>query len=213
MPIGSVEGLLGTLLFVVPGGLGIALRRAIFAAQAPSGFTEALHALASALVALLATESLFAVVDPSRNGIGDYLLVPLSEPASFPEHLSWGAYAAFLAAALLLPAIGAWLRRLPPARNLFRAVSPHADGLDYVVHEARPKGTRREEVWVTVNTVEDEVLLGQLAWRSTAPDPLELVLSRVRDVSDPTEDEQQEEWVVWLPGDAIRAVWVNIPEI
>lgn len=33
MPIGSVEGLLGTLLFVVPGGLGIALRRAIFAAH------------------------------------------------------------------------------------------------------------------------------------------------------------------------------------
>ena len=106
MPIGSVEGLLGTLLFVVPGGLGIALRRAIFASQAPSGFTEALHALASALVALLATESIFTVADPSSKGIGDYLLVPLSEPTSFPEQLSWGAYAAFLAAALMLPAIG-----------------------------------------------------------------------------------------------------------
>lgn len=212
MPIGSVEGLLGTLLFVVPGGLGIALRRAIFAAHTPSAFTEALHALAGALVALLATESLFTLFDGSTRGVGDYLLVPLSKPNTFPEHLSWGAYTAFLAAALILPATGAWLRRLPPARWLFRAVSPHADGLDYVLHESRPKGTRREEVWVTVNTTEDEVLLGQLAWRSTAPDPLELVLSRVRDVSDPTEDEQQEEWVVWLPGDSIRAVWINIPE-
>lgn len=211
MTIGSVEGLIVALLFVVPGGLGTALRRSTFGAQTPSAFAELLHSLAGALVALFAIEFLFTVFDPRVKGLGDYLLVPLSEPEGFPQNLSWGTYAAFFGAALLLPLAGAWLRRLPPGRILFRAVSPHANGLDYVMHEARPHGMRREEVWVTVNTTEDEVLLGQLAWRSTAPDPLELVLSRVRDLSDPTEDEQQEDWVVWLPGDSVRAIWVNTP--
>lgn len=211
MPIGSVEGLLITLFVVVPGGLGAALRRSVFASQAPTAFTELLHALAGSLVALAFTEALFMIVDPSPDGFGDSLLGPASRAEVFPGGIDWKPYFAYVGLALLLPTTGAWVRRLPRARWLFRAASPHADGLDYVMHEARPTEHRREEVWATVNTVTGEALLGQIAWRSTAPDPLELVLSRVRDMNDPQESEQQEDWVVWIPEESIQAVWVHIP--
>lgn len=145
MPIGSVKGLLVTLLFVVPGGLGAALRRSLFAAHTPTAFTELLHSLAGSLVALLATETAFMVIDRDDLGLGDYLLTPLSQPEAFPSELRWSAYVAFFCASLALPTFGAWLRRLPPARWVFRAVSPHANGLDYIMHEARPRELRREE--------------------------------------------------------------------
>jgi len=212
MAIGSVEGLLVSLFFVVPGGLGSALRRAVFGSQAPTAFAELLNSLANALVALLLTETLLMVVGSGREGIGDYLIDPLSRAESFPSGLEWGTYAFYLSAAILLPTLGAWLRRLPLSLWILRAVSPHAGGLDYVMHEARPQELRREEVWVTVNTHEDEAFLGQVAWRSTAPDPLEIVLSRVRDLNDPEETDQQEDWMVWLPAESIRAIWVHVPE-
>lgn len=212
MNIGSVEGLVLGLLLVVPGGLGIALRRSIYAAQAPSAFSELLHSLAAALVALLFTESLFVVIGGGPQGIGDYILEPILGTQAFSETVSWSAYAIFGMSAIILPTVGAWTRRTPLGRGLLGSISPHADGLDYIIHDARPKELRHEEIWATVNTTADEALLGQLAWRSTAPDPLEVVLTHVRDLNDPTESGQEPEWFVWLRSDAIRAIWINVPE-
>ena len=211
MPIASVKGLIVTLLLVVPGGLGAALRRSAFATQSPTAFTELLHSLAGALIALVAVESTFMVIGGSDAGFGDYLLKPLASPQAFPDDLHWPAYAAFFTSALMLPTVGAWARRRGPFRRVFRAVSPHASGLDYILHEARPRLKRGEEVWATINTIEGEALLGQVAWRSTAPDPLEVVLARVRDLNDPDEAEQQEEWMAWVPGESIRAIWIHVP--
>lgn len=211
MPAGSFNDLLVTLLFVVPGGLGIALRKSIFATQAPSPFTEFLHSLAASLVALLTTEVAFGLAAGGRKGVGDFLLVPLARPTDFPAELDWAAYVTFILCALGAPAFGAWLRRTGPARRVFRTLSPHADGLDYLVHEARPQGTRARELWAIVNTEADEAFLGQIAWRSTAPDPLEVVLSTVRDMNDPEETEHGDDWLVWLPRESIRAIWVHVP--
>lgn len=212
MPIGSIEGLLLTLLFVVPGGLGYALRKSIYSAQPPSAFLEAVNSLAAALVALLGVEVVLMVVHRSAKGVGDYLLSPIARLDEFdPSALSWRAYAAFCAAAVFLPTIGAWSRRTDAARWMLRAVSPHADGLDYIVHEARPKTARKQEMWATVTTTSGESLLGQVAWRATAPDPLEVVLSRARDLNDPSETEQEEDWMVWLPRDSIEQIWIHVP--
>lgn len=211
MNIGSFEGLVLGILFVVPGGLGIALRRSVFPAQAPSAFAELLHSLAAVLVALLFTECLFVLLDKSSEGVGDYLLSPLLKTETFSKTVDWSAYVFFGLSALLLPVAGAWLRRRPPLRWILGGISPHADGLDYIIHEARPRDLRDEEIWATVNTSGDEALLGQLAWRSTAPDPLEIVLTRVRDLNDPNETEQESDWFVWLNRDSIRAVWINVP--
>jgi hypothetical protein len=210
--IGSVEGLVIGLLFIVPGGLGIALRRSIYAAHTPSAFSELLHALGAALASLLLTEGVFVVVDKSSEGVGDYILEPLIKTNRFPDEVDWLAYFLFALAALVLPTAGAWARRTRPARRILGNISPHADGLDYIIHEARPRDLRDQEIWTTVNTTGDEALLGQLAWRSTAPDPLELVLTRVRDLNDPSEEDQEPGWFVWLRGDSIRAVWIHVPE-
>ena len=212
MNIGSLEGLALALLLVVPGGLGIALRRSIFSAQPPTPFTELLQALAASLVALLFTETIFMVVDGSTDGMGNYALRPLLQTGSFADSIDWLAYTVFGVAALVLPSVAAWARRSAFGHAILGRVSPHADGLDFIIHDALRGHSRSEEVWVTVSTMGDEALMGQLAWRSTAPDPLELVITRVRDLNDPTEEGQQPGWFVHLRGDAIRAIWVHVPE-
>jgi hypothetical protein len=209
--IGSVEGFLVALLFVVPGGLGVSLRKNLFSAQIPSAFNELLHALAAALVALLATELAFMLVGSGSEGFGDFLVRPLTGPTPVPINMNWDAYIVFTGFALGLPSALAWFRRQKPIRALLGTLSPHADGLDYLLREALPKESRKEGIWVTVNTDAEEAFLGQLMWRSTAPDPTEMVLSRVRDLNDSTEVTQQEDWSVWIPRDSIRAVWVHIP--
>lgn len=57
MPLGSFEGLLVTLLLLVPGGLGIELRRWIYPAKEPSPFAELLHALGASGAALISGRS------------------------------------------------------------------------------------------------------------------------------------------------------------
>lgn len=150
--------------------------------------------------------------DGSSEGIGTYLLCPLLQARSFPDSIGWLAYAVFGVAALALPTAAAWTRRSPFGRAILGRISSHADGFDFIIHDALRGYSKSEEVWVRVNTMGGEALLGQLAWRSTAPDPLELVMTRVRDLNDPTEEGQQPGWFVHLRGDAIRAIWIHVPE-
>ncbi|MGH2703284.1 MAG: DUF6338 family protein [Actinomycetota bacterium] len=180
MTIGSVEGLLVTLLMIVPGGLGSTLRRSFYPMQAPSAFAELMYALAAALLALLTVEFIFTAF--SREPFGNQLLVPLVTQDESELDWNLGAYAPFFLIALGYPTLGAWLRRLPRVQALFGVISPHADGLDLILREALPSRARAG-IWITVNTEDDEALLGQLMWRSTAPDPVQLVLGRVRDLN------------------------------
>jgi hypothetical protein len=125
--------------------------------------------------------------------------------------LEWGPFFTFSLLALVIPVLGGWARRWSWVSGLFGTLSPHSDGLSYIIHEARPRGSRREGIWVTAKIETGEVHLGQLLWRSTPPDPLQIVLARVRDLTDPEERDHEEDWVMWLPGSSIKEMWIHIP--
>jgi hypothetical protein len=168
----------------------------------PSAFSDTLYALGASLIAVLVVEAYISIGRP----FGTAIINPVSSGSINKIH--WLAYPFFFSLALFLPLAGSWLRH---SKRVIATFGPApTDAFDYVMREALPTSAREQGVWVTVQTENDESLLGQLLWRTTAPDPLELVLARVRDVNDSTEEEQDADWVVWIPRESIKAVWVNI---
>lgn len=208
MPLSSVEGLLVSLLFVVPGGLGLRVRRHLYSQPAASPFWEALSALGASLIALLTLEVAAGVIGATTRvhaEVGDSLVEPLLFDLA-EDTLPWTAYFLYFGLAIILPTLGGWVVRTQWFGWL-RAPSAH--GLDYLVEDVRPKEERAIGPWVTVTTISNERFLGWLMWRSTPPDPLELVLGDVTDLNDP-DDTTDPTWALWLPDRSISAAWVNV---
>lgn len=208
MPLTSVEGLLISLLFLVPGGLGLRVRRHVYSQPAATAFWEALSALAASLLALLALEiggGLVGLLTRFDLVVGNQLVEPLLFGIN-KTSIPWEAYFAYFGLALVLPLLGSWAVR---TRLLHWLRAPSAHGLEYLVDDVRPKEERKVGPWVTVTTTNNDTFFGWLMWKSTPPDPFEVVLGDVTELSDP-DSQGDPNWALWLPADSISSAWVNV---
>lgn len=213
MPLGSFEGLLVTLLLLVPGGLGIELRRWIYPAKEPSPFAELLHALGAsgaALISLEAGAAVYGALSNWRGGFGDALLMSLVEGHGIPRSGSvWATYGfGFLTLALVLPALAGRVRRLHFVRALFGRLALHDSAPDQLLDEIWRSIADGEAPWVVVETTDDRSIQGQIVWRTTAPYPTELLLIDVFDVTQPRRPITGGGGVLWLPRENIRRLWL-----
>lgn len=217
MPIASVEGLALTLLLLVPGGLGVELRRWIFPAKEPSPFAELLHALAAsgtALIVLEAGAAIYGWVTAWPGGMGDALLRPLADAGGIPASGDvWAAYVSgFLPSALALPSIAGAARRAGWARRVFGRIALYEFGPDQLFREIWRPPEPRLAPWVVVQTSDGRSIRGQLIWRTTAPNPLEVLLMEVVDVTHPDRPASGEGAVLWIPRENIRRIWLLATE-
>lgn len=216
MPTGSVEGLILSLLFVVPGGFGVDLRRSIVPASAPSPFRELLHALGTSGAAIIVMELMFGLAGAfgQNVGMGDAIVGPVLAAKEAPvSTFPWGNYLGYLVLALSLPLLAAGIRRSKPLKQIFRGVSLHSTGLDELFAEiwpGLPASGGTPAPWVVVETSDGRLVQGQMLWRSTAPHPVELILGDTCDVTDPSDEKQGERWL-WIPTSSIGGIRVQPP--
>jgi hypothetical protein len=229
MSLGSVEGLVVTLLFVLPGAVGIGLRNYLWAGKPLSSFEEILLPLAYSTAALILLEIVTGALGlaPSLKWhLGSYLTNDLLNSEftnSFRTDLSlWYRFLGFGTCAVALPSFLTWLRRrkfllkLKPARQ----ISLYSDGFEALFEETRFEASKwdprwtfgpDESPWLMVDTNDGRRYRGQMMWRSTAPDPAELILIEVTDITDP----QDPAWIpgmLLLGGDTMHRLWVMRPD-
>lgn len=212
MPIASVEGLIFTLVFLVPGGFGVEFRRWIYPSKEPSPFAELLHALGTsgaALIVLEAGAGIYGTVTGWPGGVADALLRPLVEAQGIPSSDVWAAYMfGFLPLALFLPALGDRVRRTRWARRAFGGIALYEGGPDHLFEEVSEAPQDELAPWIVVQTTDGRSIQGQLVWRTTAPDPLELLLVDIDDVTHPDDPKSGGRSVLWIPRDNIRRLWL-----
>lgn len=217
MPIASVEGLTLTLLLLVPGGFGIELRRWIFPSKHPSPFAELLHALGASAAALIALEigaAAFRAIMGWPGSMGDALLGPLAGTRGMPTTSDvWFAYLlGFLPLALALPAVAGGLRRARWARTLFGRIALYEVAPDHLFEEVWEAPEKGLSPWVVVETTDGRSIQGEVVWRTMTPNPLELLLVSVHDVTAPDEPKFGGGSVLWIPRENIRRLWLILAE-
>ena len=229
MSLASVEGLVIGLLFVVPGALGLGLKNYLWAGKQLSTFDQLLLSLVYSTGALLALEvatGLVGVAPKVSWRLGSYLTNELLDPnfvQSFRTDLSlWYRLLGLAAMAVALPPALRWLRTRPlvlkwkPARHL----STHSVGFEALFEETRFEAAKwndqwrwhpNESPWVYADTADGHRYMGQMVWRSSAPDPPELILFDVSDVTDPTAEEQIP-GLLLIGGDEMTRLWIMRPD-
>lgn len=217
MPISSLEGLIVTLLLLVPGGLGVEFRRWVYPARPPTPFTELLHALGASAVALIVLEAAAGIVgwgSAWTGGMGDALVRPLAESSGIPtDGATWVAYmAGFLPAALLLPVLGGRLRRVGWVRGLFGNIAFYDSGPDQLLGELWDPPEPGLSPWVVVETADGRSIQGQVVWQTTAPHPFELLLVDVYDITDIERPISGRGGILWIPRESIRRMWLVTTE-
>jgi hypothetical protein len=215
MDLGSTEGLLLTLLFIVPGGLGMQFRRYIYPASQPSAFSELLHSVATSVSALVLLEFVTGVVGFIRTCdflMGGYLTNDLLQGK---DHLIaegsqvWVRYLGLAIVAVTLPPVLGRIRNTQPIRKLFGGIGRFDEGFDDLFEE-RWSGSKRDAApWVVVETTDNRRLQGQVVWRSTAPNEPELTLSSVWDVTDSKNQVALGVGHLWVPAQTIRRVLLH----
>lgn len=208
MSLASVEGLIVALLFIVPGALGIGLRNYLWAGKQLTSFDQLLLSLAYSTGALLLLEiatGLVGLLPKVDWRLGSYLTSALVDPEfvdNFATDLSlWYRFLLFAAVAIGVPSGLRLLRtskfvlRWKPARHL----SVNSVGFEALFEETRFEASGwderwrwhpNESPWTYVDTTDGHRFMGQMVWRSTAPDPPELILFDVSDVTHPGAEEQ-----------------------
>jgi hypothetical protein len=210
MPIGSVEGFLITLLFVVPGGLGVEFRRWFFPASTPSAFSELLHALgasSSALVIVEAGTGLIGLVTRTELSFGDALIRPVTEQQNVPTGWATWVYLLFLLLALVLPVMLGWLRRTDRVTSLFGDIAVSSKSIDHLFAEIWRPQSDGQAAWVIVETEDGRSLQGQVIFRTSVPEPPEVILEDVYDITDP-KDVRPGGGLLWIPTQNLKRLWL-----
>jgi hypothetical protein len=229
VPLASVEGLAITLLFVVPGALGLGVRNYLWASKQRSSFDQVLLAMtysAGALFLLELGTGIIGLATQSDWMPGSFLtndLLAVDFVARFRNHpSSWYRFLGFATCATALPSALRWLRTRPVVLELkpVRHLSLFSDGFEALVEETRfeaadwdERWTFEAEVspWLVVDLEDGQRYMGHVMWRSTAPDPLELILIDVKDVTDP--DALAEiPGLLLVRGEDLTRVWVMRPD-
>jgi Family of unknown function (DUF6338) len=229
MSFGSIEGLLISLLLIVPGGLGIELRTYLWSGRSLTPFEELLRAVSFSISALALCELGGALISLCRDDIyefGDFLLneitrIPGGQLASDPSWF-WSKFGILAGVAIALPTLFRWLRGRPLILKLkpVKHLSLHSKGFEALfeesIHEARGWEASwafgpGEYPWLTVEMTDGRSFRGQMMWRSTAPDPPELVLINVSDVTD-DDDVFDIPGLVLLGAPFISRLWIMKPE-
>ncbi|HEV2757397.1 MAG TPA: DUF6338 family protein [Actinomycetota bacterium] len=228
MSLGSVEGLLFALLFVVPGSTGLLVRGYVWPTRRSTGSEELVRAVAHSTGALLLLEVVTGVggLLPSTEWrLGTFLINDLlggDLPAQVDHDISlWYRLLLFAVTAVALPSVMQWVRSRPALLRLVRAdhISLYNGGFDAMFRETiieaarwdpRWRLTPGESPWVLVDTDDGRRYRGQVMWRSTAPSAPELILIDVGEIT-------YGDAVVDLPamlligGESIRRLWVMRP--
>lgn len=228
MTLASVEGLVITLLFVVPGALGIGFRNYLWSGRPLSPLEQVLLPLTYSAATLLLLEVVTGVVGlaPALDWrLGSFLINELLTP-SLPARLStenslWYRFFVFGFCAAVLPSLlrwarsWSWVRKLKPARHL----SLYSDGFEALFEETRFEAQKWDERWRTgpnespwlmVDTSDGHRYRGQMMWRSTAPDPAELILIEVTDITDP-DTPADIPALLLLGADEMERLWIMRP--
>lgn len=224
MSLASVEGLVVALLFVVPGVIGIGLRNHLWGKEA-SSFDQVLLSLAYSTSALLLLEiatGAVGLVPQFDWRLGSFLTNDLLSPdfvAAFRSDLAlWFRFLSYAVCAAVLPSTLRWLRMQGDLRT--RGLSMHSDGFEALLEETRfeaslwdPRwsGDEYESPWLMIDTDDARRFMGQVMWRSTAPDPVEFILIDVWDVTRP-EAPAQIPGLLLQRGESVKRLWVIRPD-
>lgn len=229
MSLASVEGVIIALLLVVPGGVGVSIRDYARSPASKSAFDDLLHALAWSAGTLLFLEiltGLCGLILPVNWQLGTFLIDDLlAEDVAQrlrTEQDLWYRLLTFAFVAAVLPPGLRQLRRIKWVGRIIRAedVSLYNDGFEALFQEtireaakwdSRWEIPKSESPWIVVDTDDDRTYRGQIMWRSTPPEPSQLILIDVSDVTDP-DDIVEIEGMLLLRGDVIRRLWVMRPD-
>jgi hypothetical protein len=205
------------------------LRDYLWAGRQLTAFDQVLFALTYSVGALLLLELITGAIGVAPGvdwRLGSFLTNSLLSPRfvdRFTADLSlWYRFLTFAGCAIALPSALRWLRTRSLVLKLkaFRHLSLHRDGFEALLEETRFEAGRwddrwaygpNESPWLMIDVDDGHRYMGQMMWRSTAPDPLELILIDVKDVTDPATPAEIP-GLLLLSGEDITRVWVMRPD-
>lgn len=229
MTVTSVEGLFVFLFFVVPGAVGLGLRDYLWSGRDLSAFEQLLLSVTYSTGGLVVLETAFALwglLPGAETSFGDFGLRHITDSGSTLGTLTndgiWVRFLVFVGFSASLPSVLRYLRSTSPVLRLKRVqhLSLHSVGFEALFEESvseaarwdeRWKAVRCETPWLMVETTDDRRFQGQLMWRSSAPDPPEIILIDVSDVTI-AEEVQPISGLVLIRDGFIKRLWVLLPD-
>jgi hypothetical protein len=226
MSLASVEGVVITLVLVLPGALGIQLRSYLWSSRDGNTAEVLLSSVAFSLTTLLLLEfgaALVGLIPTLDIGFGSLLLQDIlgDDKVVRPDSDLWLRYLVFATAAISLPSALRWIRMKPWLLKMKRTahLSLESVGFEALFEESIKEAGRWDVDWkgygeeglhVMVDTEDDRRFQGEMMWRSTSPDPPELILINVRDITD-AENILNLDGLVLIRKDNMRRIWVLKP--
>lgn len=201
MSLTSIEGILVALVFILPGAMGLQLRSYLWSGTSGGSTENLISAIAFSTGGLLFVEFATAVagwVSSWSAHFGDFLLKDLvtsSNPIAAASPATWSRYLLFAIAVILLPSLLRWLRERPWIIAVKKTghLSLESVGFEALFEESVKEAAKWDTTWegyardglhVMVETDDDRRFQGEMMWRSTAPEPPEIILINVLDVTD-----------------------------
>lgn len=228
MSLASVEGVVVALLFIVPGATGVTLRGFLWPTRTSTAFEELVHAVACSTAALLLLEivtGIAGLLPWNEWRLGTFLINALladALPSQLQQDLAlWYRLLLFAVVAVAFPSLIQSLRTRPRVLRLTRVehMSLYNDGFEALFQETSSEAAKWDErwrssgdesPWIMVDTEDGRRYRGQVMWRSTPPEPPELILINVSDVSYP-DDVVDIAGVLLIGGHTITRLWMMRP--
>lgn len=226
MSLTTLEGVLIALVVVLPGAIGIELRSYLWSGRDGAVTERLISSIAFSIAALLILEFLTAFVGifPRRHVIfGDFILrelVAAKDPIARSSPGVWGRYLVLALVAAGLPSL-LRIRKSSLVLKLKRTehLSLESVGFEALFEESVKEASKWDDAWtrytdgglhVMVETEDDRRFQGEMMWRSTAPDPPELILISVKDVTDSASPVSYDALVLFRER-SIRRLWILKP--
>lgn len=213
------------LVLVLPGALGLQLRSYLWSSRDGTTAEELLSSVAFSLTTLLLLEfgaALAGLIPNVDAAFGSLILRDILGSTEVRSDSGlWTRYLLFAVATISLPSALRWMRMKPWVLKMKRTshLSLESVGFEALFEESIKEAGRWDDGWkdydkeglhVMVETEDDRRFQGEMMWRSTSPDPPELVLINVKDVTD-SEKVLFMDGLVLIGKSNIRRVWILKP--